>query len=122
MANYLGKEYSVANAAEAIGILRFALNGTVAQQKAIANNIANLNVPGYKAEQVSFQKSLASALSQGGNAAIVSKYEQLAPGVNGNNVALPTETSLLLKNNLENQTIDNALTGQFTLIADAIQA
>ncbi len=112
----------MANAAEAIGALQFALNATVDQQQAIANNIANLNVPGYKAEKVSFQSSLANAIQNGGIAAVTISQEPLLPGVSGNNVSLPTETTLMLKNNLENQTLDNALSGQFTIISDALQA
>ena len=112
----------MANAVEAIGVLQFALNATVDQQQAIANNIANLNVPGYKAEKVSFQSSLANAIDKGGSASVTISQEPLLPGVSGNNVSLPTETTLMLKNNLENQTLDNALSGQFTIVSDALQA
>ena len=112
----------MASAAEAIGILQFALNATVTQQQATANNIANLNVPGYMAEKVSFQSSLANAIQNGGSASVTVAQEQLLPGISGNNVSLPTETTLMLKNNLENQTLDNALSGQFTIISDALRA
>lgn len=112
----------MASAVESIGILQFALDATVHQQQVIANNISNLNTPNFQAQKVSFQSSLANALSQGGTVSDVTSAEGLAPGVNGNNVSLPVETTLLMKNNLENQTLDNALTGQFTIMSDAILA
>ena len=48
--------------------------------------------------------------------------EGLASGTNGNNVSLPTEMTLMQDNNLENQTVDNALSGQFAILSDAITA
>ena len=39
--------------------LSSALDGLSARQRAIANNIANVNTPGYTAERVSFEDALA---------------------------------------------------------------
>lgn len=112
----------MASATESIGILQFALDATVHQQQVIANNISNLNTPNFQAQKVTFESSLANALSQGGNATEATSSEGLLSGVNGNNVSLPAETTLLMENNLENRTLDNALSGQFTLVSDAIVA
>ena len=112
----------MANVTESIGILQFALNATVAQQQVIANNISNLNTPNYQAEKVSFQQSLAQALKSGGAASVSTLPEGLESATNGNNVSLPTETTLMMKNNLENQTLDNAISGQFTIFSDALNA
>lgn len=112
----------MASVTESIGILQFALDATVQQQQVIANNISNLNTPNFKADQVSFQASLAHALNSGGSASVQTAPEPLAPGTNGNNVSLPTETTLMMKNNLENQTLDNAISGQFTIISNALTA
>jgi flagellar basal-body rod protein FlgB len=112
----------VADAAQSIGVLQFALDAVVEQQQVIANNIANLNTPGYQASQVSFESSLAQALTTGGVASAVTSPEGLPSGSNGNNVSLPTETTFLEENNLENQTVDNALSGQFTMLTDAMTA
>jgi flagellar basal-body rod protein FlgB len=110
----------VTDAAESIGILQFALDSVVNQQQAIANNIANQNTPNFQADQVTFQSSLAQALSAGGVASAQTTPEGLASGSNGNNVSLPTEMTLMQENDLENQTVVNSLDGQFAMLSDAI--
>jgi flagellar basal-body rod protein FlgB len=112
----------VADAAESIGILQFALDAVVDQQQVIANNISNQDTPNFQADQVSFQSSLAQALQEGGSASVETSPEGLSSGTNGNNVSLPTEMTLMQENNLENQTVDNALSGQFAVLSDAITA
>jgi len=108
------------DAAESIGILQFALDSVVDQQQAIANNIANVNTPGFQADQVTFQSSLAQALADGGAASAQTLPEGLASGSDGNNVSLPTEMTLMQENGLENQTIVNSLDGQFAVLSDSI--
>jgi flagellar basal-body rod protein FlgB len=112
----------VADAAESIGILQFALDAVVDQQQVIANNISNQDTPNFQADQVSFQSSLAQALQGGGSASVQDSPEGLASGVNGNNVSLPTELSFMQENNLENQAVDNGLSSQFAILSDAIGA
>ncbi|HUZ42018.1 MAG TPA: flagellar basal body protein [Acidimicrobiales bacterium] len=112
----------MADATDSIGILQFALDAVVNQQQVIANNIANQDTPGFQASQVSFQSSLAQALSQGGNAVTTVTPENLASGANGNNVSMPTEMTLLQENNLENMTVANSLSAQFAIISAAITA
>lgn len=112
----------MADALQSIGILQFALDSVVTQQQVIANNIANQSTPNFTASQVSFQSSLASALQYGGVASSSVSSETLPAATDGNNVSLPNEMTLLQENNLENQTVDNALSGQFTLLSDAVTA
>ena len=112
----------MADATDSIGILQFALDAVVTQQQVIANNIANQDTPGYQANQVSFQSSLARALQQGGAAAVTVTPERLPSGTNGNNVSLSTEMTFLQENNLENKTIDNALSAQFAILSAALTA
>ena len=110
----------MADAAESIGRLQFGLDSVVDQQQAIANNIANVNTPGFQADQVTFASSLAQALSEGGEASAQTVPEGLASGSNGNNVSLPTEMTLMQENDLENQTVVNSLDGQFAVLSDSI--
>jgi flagellar basal-body rod protein FlgB len=112
----------MADAAESIGILQFALDAVVDQQQVIANNISNEDTPNFQADQVTFESSLAEALQGGGTASMDDTPEGLASGTNGNNVSLPTEMTLMEDNDLENQTVDNALSGQFAILSDAITA
>jgi flagellar basal-body rod protein FlgB len=113
---------AVADATQSIGILQFALDAVVQQQQTIANNIANQSTPGFQAAQVNFQSSLAQALQNGGSASAVSTPEGLASGTNGNNVSLANEMTLMVQNSLENQTVANALSGQFTILSNAMTA
>jgi flagellar basal-body rod protein FlgB len=112
----------VADATESIGILQFALDAVVDQQQTIANNISNQDTPNYQADEVTFESSLAQALESGGTATVQDSPEGLASGSNGNNVSLPTEMTFMQENDLENQTVDNALSGQFAILSDAITA
>jgi len=110
----------MADATESIGILQFSLDSLVQQQQAIANNIANVNTPGYQATQVTFAQSLASAMTDGGTATAQTVPEGLSSATDGNNVSLASEMTLMQKNSLESQTVDNALSDQFTVLSDAI--
>ncbi len=44
-----------------IGILKKAMDVASLRQKVMANNIANINTPGYKAQKVSFEEAMKSA-------------------------------------------------------------
>ncbi len=48
-------------------ILAYALDGLSTRQKAIANNVANVDTPGYKAERVQFEAQLAAAIRHSGD-------------------------------------------------------
>jgi len=50
----------------AIRTLRSALNGLSLRQRAIADNVANISTPGYKAVRVSFEGALQRQLQKGG--------------------------------------------------------
>ena len=50
---------------EIIGYLEAALKAAGLQQSAIANNIANLDTPGYRRSTVAFKKHLTEAISAG---------------------------------------------------------
>lgn len=112
----------MADATNSIGILQFALDAVVTQQQVIANNIANQDTPGYQASHVTFQSSLAQALQEGGSASVSVAPEGLPSGATGNNVSMSTEMTLLQENDLENKTIDNALSSQFALLSAALTA
>jgi flagellar basal-body rod protein FlgB len=48
-----------------IGALNAALDGLASRQRAISDNVANVNTPFYRAKSVSFEGSLKDALSSG---------------------------------------------------------
>ena len=57
----------MADAAESIGILQFALDAVVDQQQTIANNISNQDTPNFQADDVTFESSLAAGPPERGH-------------------------------------------------------
>jgi flagellar basal-body rod protein FlgB len=74
--------------------IRSSLDGLAARQRAVADNIANINTPGFLAGKVQFEDALASAVSTGDtSAAVTSIARSLEPTrEDGNNVNLDRET------------------------------
>jgi flagellar basal-body rod protein FlgB len=70
-----------------------ALDGLALRQRTIANNIANVNTPGYQAQRVSFEDALARSVQAGDGHTTASTARSLEPTrLDGNNVNLDTET------------------------------
>ena len=110
----------MADAIEAINVLNFALDAIQQRQQVIANNIANENTPGYQAQVVTFENSLAAAVANGGTASASVVPEGLPSGTDGNNVSLPAELALESQTNLENQSVANSLNTQFAILSTAV--
>lgn len=73
--------------------LTSALDALALRQTTIANNIANVNTPGYLAKRVSFEDALAASVKAGDGHVEATTARSLEPtNVNGNNVNLDTET------------------------------
>lgn len=99
-----------------------ALQGLTAQQNAISQNVANLDTPGYTAKHVSFEESLAAAVSQGDPSAMqltVVPSNAVRNRV-GNNVDLGTETVDAQKTSLAYQTMVQAMNAKMQLLSTAI--
>ncbi|MGN6742590.1 MAG: flagellar basal body rod protein FlgB [Amnibacterium sp.] len=76
-----------------LNALSSALDGLALRQQAIAQNIANINTPNYKAKVVSFEDALAQSVASGSGIAGATTTQSGAPSVqNGNNVSLDSET------------------------------
>jgi flagellar basal-body rod protein FlgB len=102
--------------------LEDALHGLALRQKAIADNIANVQTPGYLAERVDFETSLRDALGSGMRDAVVpTMTRSLDPTrQDGNNVNLDDETVGALETNLRYQTTIDAVNAKFRLLRSAI--
>ncbi|MEH0109339.1 flagellar basal body protein [Tersicoccus sp. MR15.9] len=73
--------------------LASALDGLAARQRAIADNIANVDTPNYRAQRVSFESALAASVDAGSGQVTPTTSLSLEPTqLNGNNVNLDTET------------------------------
>lgn len=107
-----------------VGVLQFAVNGLAQQQQTIAGNLANSSTPGYTAQDVNFQASLAQAIaSAGGGTAQVSVTADPAPAAtNGNNVDTASQLVAAEQTTLQYQTMVQMLNAQFTLTQDAVGA
>ncbi|OEZ54745.1 MULTISPECIES: flagellar basal body rod protein FlgB [unclassified Duganella] len=110
-----------------VGLLSLALDAAGMRQQAIAQNIANVNTPGYRRMGVSFETRLdelkqdvqqGRAPSLAGLAAFRPQFE--AAGAAGEAVTLDTEMASLSENTLHHQALLKALNKHFALIGSAI--
>jgi len=92
-------------------VLSKSLDASAARQKAIANNIANVETPGYKRSYVSFEDELKRVLDQNPGHEMRSELQNLVPVTqtditspsrpDGNNVNIDAEISDLAKTSLQ---------------------
>ncbi|WP_350348560.1 flagellar basal body rod protein FlgB [Agromyces sp. G08B096] len=102
--------------------LSSALDGLAARQRAIANNIANVSTPGYRAQRVQFEQALAASIAAGDGATRATTARSLEPTqLNGNNVNLDTETLSNIDTVLRFQFASQAANGQFTSLRTAMR-
>ena len=102
--------------------LTTALNGLSERQRAIADNIANVNTPGYQEKRVSFEDALAKSVSQGSGTARITTAKSLEPTqLNGNNVNLDTETLSNIDTVLRFQFASQAVGAEFTAARTAMR-
>lgn len=101
--------------------LTSALDGLAQRQRAIANNIANVNTPGYRAERVQFEDALAKSIQEGDGTVTATTGLSLEPTqLNGNNVNLDTETLSNIDTVLRYQFATQAVNSKFGLLKAAI--
>ena len=119
-------------------VLQKALDGTWQRQRAIVNNIANHETPGYKAMKVSFEKSLnreiqklhtgnssAEEISHGLKAvenSEISVYSDYSTSerADGNNVNLDLENIEMAKTQIQYQYLTRSMTDMFSRLRYAI--
>lgn len=101
--------------------LSSALDGLSMRQRAVADNIANINTPDYHSKRVQFEDALRKAVESGSGNVVASVERSLEPTrLNGNNVNLDTETLSNIDTVLRFQFASQALGGQATSITKAI--
>src|SRR5579875_664971 len=104
-----------------VDVLHFAVDGLGQQQQAIANNLANDETPGFTAQDVNFQSSLAQALQApgGGTASVSVSADPALPATNGNNVNTGNQLVAAEQNTLQYQSTVELLNAQFRLVQGA---
>ena len=99
-----------------------ALDALAQRQRAIANNIANLQTPGYHAQRVRFEDALKGAVAAGHGAARATTSRSLEPTrLDGNNVNLDTEVISNIDTNLRYTLATQAMNGQFAALRTAMR-
>jgi flagellar basal-body rod protein FlgB len=105
-----------------VAAIHSALNGLALRQRVIADNIANINTPGYHAKKVEFEGALASAVAFGDGGAQADVRTSLEPTrEDGNNVNLDHETLANVDTGLRYQLMLRAMDGKFGLLRDALR-
>jgi flagellar basal-body rod protein FlgB len=99
-----------------------ALRGLEAQQQSHEQNIANVETPGFKAQRVDFESSLRQAVESGRpeQAGMSTTTTTDATRIDGNNVRLDKELTMLAENALKQQLVTGALNAQYRLVRTAI--
>jgi flagellar basal-body rod protein FlgB len=100
------------------GVLSAALDGLALRQRVIADNIANVDTPNFRATTVDFESSLRDAVASGdaGRAGASMVATDTPVGVNGNNVDLRKEMLAATQTQFQYQLMTRAVSDQFTLI------
>jgi len=100
-------------------LLAAAIKAEALRQKAIANNIANLETPGYRRVDVRFEELLAKAMDSEGRVdvnkvkAVLYQPKSTPVKANGNDVNLETEVGQMIKNTLRHETLVRLLAKKY---------
>ena len=108
------------------GVLHSALSGISLRQSVIADNIANVDTPDFRARAVDFESSLKSAVSSGGVGSrgidINVSATQTPVGENGNNVDLRKETMAAMQSVFQYQIVSRSVSDRLEMVRTAAAA
>jgi flagellar basal-body rod protein FlgB len=107
------------------------LDGTALRQRALAENVANVDTPGYQRKDVSFSEQLREAVDNAsGTDSAFRRLEEVTPGISvaqsktlrpdGNSVDIDKEMAEMSRNTLEYETAAQLLDGKLRLLRTAI--
>src|SRR5215212_4540645 len=104
--------------------LHASLSGLQQRQRVTADNIANIQTPGFLAGRVDFESTLQSEISNGevpvvGQGSVTRSMDPTR--TDGNNVNLDTETVIQTETGLRYQLAINALDGKYALLRSALR-
>jgi flagellar basal-body rod protein FlgB len=102
--------------------LNSAADALALRQRVIANNVANIQTPGFLAGRVEFESTLAQAVANGSGVAPATVARSLEPTrTDGNNVNLDTETLSNTDTNLRYQLTTQALDATYSSLRAAMR-
>ena len=115
-----------------VNVLDKAADASWMRQEAISNNIANVNTPGYKRQDVAFEDSLQEAISNSRYRSTDEKVANLSKAdlrirsytdsvgfsyrLDGNNVDIDTENAALARNQLKYNALVDSINHEFSMM------
>jgi flagellar basal-body rod protein FlgB len=109
-----------------IDLIQAGIKAEGLRQKAIANNVANLETPGYRRIDVKFEEILAKSLDSSEPVDLnelvlqICQPKKTPVKSNGNDVSLENEVGAMIKNSLRHQTYIRLLSKRYKQIELAI--
>ncbi|MEO0650963.1 MAG: flagellar basal body rod protein FlgB [Planctomycetota bacterium] len=107
-------------------VLLHLLDQTGKRSSALNGNIANVNTPGFKRREVSFEQAMRRTLERGGSVLQVQAEEtvdELTPGrIDGNNVDLEREVALKEQNGVLYDAYLTLLESHYRMLDAAVQS
>ncbi|TIC83518.1 flagellar biosynthesis protein FlgB [Nocardioides sp. GY 10113] len=107
-------------ATDAVGlVLHTAINGLALRQQVTADNIANVDTPGFRASAVEFESALSAAIQRGGFRGEVTPTTEPTTtplGENGNNVDLRKESLSAIQTQYQYQIMGRAISDRHTIL------
>lgn len=124
------------NAFNFINVLDKAADASWVRNELISNNIANVDTPNYKRKDIEFQTFLANELKGKGslrdrvanvnlntlNANVYTDNASLSYRLDGNNVDIDTESSMLAENQIRYYTLLDSMTQEFNRMKYVLQS
>jgi flagellar basal-body rod protein FlgB len=105
-------------------VLNTALDGLALRQRVVADNVANIDTPGFIARKVDFESSLSAAVAGGqvrdGQVAASTGVTDTPVRPNGNNVDLQTETMTMMQSVFQYQLMTRAVGDRHSLITSVL--
>lgn len=107
------------------------MSGLAARQRAIANNVANIDTPNFKASEVRFEDALKSAISRGAaattdqtslnaSASRSTLLDATSTRADGNNVDIDREMEMLGEANLSYSALTQVMSSRIAILRNVI--
>ncbi|WP_344771783.1 flagellar basal body rod protein FlgB [Nocardioides panacisoli] len=104
-------------------VLHDAIDGLALRQRVIADNIANVDTPNFRAHSVDFESALSSAIDRGtvstDQLQATVEETQTPVGANNNNVDLRKESIAAIQTQFQYQIVGRAFTDRFDRLSAA---
>ena len=112
--------------AKIVEIIEAGISAETLRQRAIANNVANLETPGYRRVDVRFKELFAKAMNSAGDVDLgkieLGTYQpkNTPVGSNGNDVNLEVEVGEMVKNSIRHKALIRVLKKKYEQMDNAI--